>query len=140
MASINDRMTASAAIQANALAGLRSARAQYPDTPILVFGCMAGSTGPSTGPLSATASEQAVQAAVAQAADPLTVFVPVSTDVAGPWVSGTGKIGTTTGIGNADRVVTNDGIHLGDEGCAMIGRRYADAAIRTLRSLYPATG
>jgi hypothetical protein len=37
-------------------------------------------------------------------------------------------------------VVTIDGIHLGDEGCAMIGQSYADATIRALRSLCPAAG
>ena len=136
MGSYNDRAAAAATITANALAGLVSARAQYPDVPIIVFGVCPGSSGPSSGSPSILQAEAAVQAAVAQFADPFCAFVPVSTDPNGAWVSGTGKAGTTTGAGNSDWATTSDGIHPSDEGCAMIGRRYAEGAIAAIKAIY----
>lgn len=136
MASINDRNRDLAVVQANAAAGVRAVRQRYPTIPIIVFGSLGGATGPGTTPgNSIIANEQAVQAAVASVADPMTAFVPVSTDSAGAWVSGTGKIGTTTGTGNSDWATVADGIHPSDEGCAYIGRRYAAAAVAALNTM-----
>lgn len=90
MASVNDRNRDSAVVQANALAGLAEARRQYPDVPIVVFGCMPAPAGPLTGSPSITSSEEAVAAAVAALADPLCRFVPIATDPLGAWVTGAG--------------------------------------------------
>jgi hypothetical protein len=88
MASVNDRQRDQTVVQANALAGLQSARAQYPGVPIIVFGCAALPAGTLA---QVTATEQAVQAAVMAFADPLTAFVPVTTDALGAWDNGTGS-------------------------------------------------
>lgn len=130
MASINDRARDMGMVQANAAAGLRGARAKHPGVPIVVFGCLPAATGGTT-----LACEQAVQAAVAQVADAQTAFVPVTGDATGAWVTGTGRIGATSGAGTSDWATVPDGIHPGDEGCAYIGRRYAAAAVAALRAM-----
>ena len=83
MASVNDRNRDSAVVQANALAGLVEARRQYPEVPIVVFGCIPAPAGPLTGSPSITSTEQAVAAAVAAFADPLCRFVPIAADPLG---------------------------------------------------------
>lgn len=137
MASINDRNRDQAMVQSNAITGITAVRAQYPDTPIVVMGALAGATGPSTtAGNSLIAAEQSVAAAVATfASDPLIAFVPISTDANGAWISGTGKIGTTTGTGNSDWATVSDGIHASEEGAAMIGRRYATSILAALRTM-----
>jgi lysophospholipase L1-like esterase len=130
MASINDRARDMAVVRANAATGLRAARVRYPAVPIVVFGCLPAATGGTT-----LACEQAVQAAVAQVADPQVAFVPVTGDATGAWVTGTGRIGAASGTGTSDWATVSDGIHPGDEGCAHIGRRYADAAVAALRAM-----
>lgn len=53
------------------------------------------------------------------------------------WVTGTGHVGATTGVGNADFVISSaDGLHPTDEGHKMIGWRVADAILAT----YPRIG
>lgn len=136
MASYNDRYADAATITANALAGLRSARSQCPDVPVIVFGACPGATGPSTGAPSILQAEAAVRAAVTTLADPLTAFVPVSSDPAGAWVTGTGKAGAVTGAGNSDWATAADGVHPSDEGAATIGRRYAAGTADALRAIY----
>lgn len=133
MASVNDRTSSAATVTANALAGLGAARALYPDTPIVVFGCAGASYVANV-----LANEAAVQAAVTQFADPLCAFVPVSTDAAGAWVSGSGKAGSTAGDGISDWATASDGTHPTDEGAAMLGRRYAMAALAALEAMYSA--
>jgi lysophospholipase L1-like esterase len=131
MASVTDRAKEPAVITANALAGLRTARAHYPETPIVMFGCLGASYVGTV-----LANEAAVQAAVTQLADPLAGFVPVSTDPLGAWVSGSGRIGSPANDGNSDWVTIADGTHPSDEGCAYIGRRYAGAALACLSGMY----
>jgi hypothetical protein len=131
MASVNDRALDTATTTANALAGLRSARSLYPGVPIVVFGCAGASYVASV-----LATEAAVQAAVTAFSDPLCAFVPVSSEAAGAWASGSGKVGATASDGNSDWVTTADGTHPGDEGCAYLGRRYADGALKALTAMY----
>lgn len=89
-ASVNDAYAgqSAATVQANALAGLRAARAQYPSVPIVVFGCVAA---PNRVAAQITLVENAVAAAVAAFADPLCRFVPVDGDSAGKWITGLGS-------------------------------------------------
>ncbi|WP_315764605.1 SGNH/GDSL hydrolase family protein [Sphingomonas sp. Y38-1Y] len=135
MASVNDRARDAGVVQVNALAGLREARRRHPGVPIVVFGCMPAPLGPLTGTASITAAELAVQAAVSALADPLCRFVPVTTDLDGAWASGTGRAGATTGSGNADWMFASDGVHPSPEGCAALGKRYAQAAIAALGTM-----
>lgn len=89
-ASVNDAHAAqtTTAVQANALAGLRAARAQCPGVPIVVFGCIAAPNRPSG---QIAVAEAGVAAAVAAFADPLCRFVPIDGDSAGKWVTGLGS-------------------------------------------------
>lgn len=119
------------AYQGAVLAGLRGARATYPAIPILVFGCHGASYVSSV-----LTNEAAVQAAVAQAADPMCAFVPLSSDPNGAWVTGSGKIGAAANDGNSDWVTVSDGTHPTDEGATYLGRRYAAAAVKALAALY----
>ncbi|WP_288486349.1 SGNH/GDSL hydrolase family protein, partial [uncultured Novosphingobium sp.] len=89
-ASVNDAYAGqnAATLQANALSGLRSARAQFPGVPIVVFGCIAA---PNRMAATITTAEAAVSAAVAALGDPLCRFVPVDGDPGGRWVTGLGS-------------------------------------------------
>lgn len=90
MASVNDRNRDSALVRANAQAGLAEARRQYPEVPIVVFGCIPAPAGPLNGSPSIMSSEQAVAEAVVAFADPLCRFVPIAADPLGAWVTGAG--------------------------------------------------
>jgi hypothetical protein len=89
-ASVNDAYAgqSAATVQANALAGLRAARAQYPGVPIVVFGCIAA---PNRTAAQVTLAETSVAAAVTALGDPLVRFVPVDGDAGGKWVTGLGS-------------------------------------------------
>jgi hypothetical protein len=88
-ASVNDAYVgqSGATVQANALAGLRSARNQYPGVPIVVFGCVAA---PNRIAAQVSLAESSVAAAVAAWGDPLCRFVAVDGDPGGKWVTGLG--------------------------------------------------
>lgn len=100
-ASVNDAYTgqSAATVQANALAGLRSARAQLPGVPVIVFGCIAA---PNRTAAAVTLAENAVAAAVAAFGDSLCRFVPIDGDPGGKWVSGLGsELRFTSGLNAA---------------------------------------
>jgi hypothetical protein len=105
---LNDAYYADSQIQSAALKTFQSIRAGLPNAPIVVFGLYPASSGPSA---TVIGVENAIHAAVTQFDDPLTYFVPVSTDPAGPWVYGTGTVVNPAGNGNADICVSNDGAH-----------------------------
>jgi hypothetical protein len=89
-ASVNDAYAGQdyAAVQAHALAGLRTARAQFPGVPLVVFGCIAA---PNRVAAQVAACEAAVAGAVAAFADPLCRFVPIDGDPGGKWITGLGS-------------------------------------------------
>jgi len=90
LTSVNDAYAgqAYATVQANALAGLRSVRAQLPGVPIVVFGCVAA---PNRIAAQVSSAESAVATAVGAFADPLCRFVPIDGDAKGKWVTGLGS-------------------------------------------------
>jgi hypothetical protein len=88
---VNDSASDPATIQANALTGLRLARAQFPDVPIIMFGVHAAPGKILTGSPSLTAAENAVRDAVIAFNDPLTRFVPMIGDTTTPWYTGNGS-------------------------------------------------
>lgn len=45
------------------------------------------------------------------------------------WITGTGKVGSTTGTGNADLYTSSDGLHPSSAGHAYLGQRIASALI-----------
>lgn len=132
MASYNDRGLVAATIQANADAGLRKARELYPNALIVVLGCFPALTGPSAGILAAEAS---VFAAVDAIADPFTVKVPISTRPEGALITGTGRIGATTGTGNSDIYTDTDGVHPPTAGHAFIGKWAAGQVLAAVNTL-----
>lgn len=74
-------------------------------------------------PMYATSAFDALRDAIKTAA---TGVADVIVDpIAEGWFSGTGKVGATTGIGNADRYRNADGVHPSTEGHAYIGMRLA---------------
>jgi lysophospholipase L1-like esterase len=51
------------------------------------------------------------------------------------WVWGTGKQSTPTGTGNADVIISNDGVHLTAMGHQIIGERFAAEISRIARTM-----
>lgn len=131
--SYNDRSSTAVNITTECLAALRTTRAAFPKMPMFVFGAFAGASGPSAGILTA---ESGMQAAVSQFNDRLTRFIPISSDPAGAWISGTGFVGSTTGSGNSDTMTGSDGIHPTNAGHALLGGKAADAVIANLASMH----
>jgi lysophospholipase L1-like esterase len=128
----NDRSAPAAAVAAEVTTCLRETRKALPTAPIFVFGTPAGATGPSQVILEV---ERAVQAGTAALRDPLTRFIPISTDREGPWIGGHGKVGLPSGDGNSDTLTSSDGVHPSTEGHAFLGRRAADAIINDLAKM-----
>lgn len=107
--SINDNGNAQALITTNAAVLISSIRAQVgPSVPIIVLGVSPGS-GLANG--QAISNEQAVLAAVVASGDPLVAFVPFSTAVPAPIITGSGNAGTAALDGNADFYIRADQIH-----------------------------
>jgi phospholipase/lecithinase/hemolysin len=50
-----------------------------------------------------------------------------------PWITGTGRVGATTGTGNADTYIGSDATHPTDAGHAYLARRVV-AALEELRA------
>ncbi len=115
----------SAQQQAAIVSYLQAVRAALPNCIILAF-------GPDPEAQSAVASmiaaEASVQAAVVSLNDPLTIFVPIIGDVAGSWMTGTGKVtaqvGTGANAGNSDIYTSSDGLHPTQDGINYLARRY----------------
>lgn len=118
-----------AGLTAEVTTRIRQFRAAMPATPLLVLGTWPGQTGPDA---SKTAVEAAVAAGVSAAADPLTIFVPVISDPAGSWVTGTGRVGATAGVGNSDLYTSADTVHPPTSGHLYLGLRAADAIMAKL--------
>lgn len=51
--------------------------------------------------------------------------------ITSPWITGSGKVGTTTGTGNADLYTSSDGTHPTDAGHAYLAHRIASAIAAT---------
>lgn len=132
---LNDASLA-AQVQAEALLNYQLVRAALPNTPIVVLGAQSGNTGPSANVI---ACEAAILSAVTQFADPLCKFAPVSNNLGGAWVNGTGRTGAPTGVGNADiyqgGTDGTDGTHPNDLGHAYLARRSAVAVRQAIQSM-----
>jgi lysophospholipase L1-like esterase len=126
MGSYNDRNLPVEAVTANVLAGLRKARALYPDALIAVFGVFPGASGPSAAII---ATETAVSNAVTVFGDFWTRFIAISTRPGGNLITGTGRSEAPTGIGNSDLYTSADQIHPSPAGHAFIGRFAARAIL-----------
>jgi lysophospholipase L1-like esterase len=97
-----------ATVLADALACWQYARAQQPNAFIEVYGIPGEGTGPST---AMKVVENAMLAQFNAWGDKFSVFIPNSTDPAGAWITGTGRVGATNGTGNSDIYLSSDGVH-----------------------------
>jgi len=120
----------------SAVAGYyRELRAALPQAVLVALGPWAPRESAPTEPV--TLSKANTIRAALQAAGGLWVFVDnlrggwfnsagASGGFAGgPWQTGTGRLGATTGIGNGDRFVSADGTHPTAAGCLHLGTRLA---------------
>lgn len=133
MGSVNDVGTASATEQANALAAFQNARSLYPSVPIIVLGIWPDATGPSAGLLS---TENDVKTAFTTWADSNSYFIPIANDPVQAWMTGTGRVNSTTGTGNSDMYTASDAVHPTDMGRSYEAQREAQA-IRNILPLIP---
>lgn len=115
-------------VSAAALAAWQAYRTALPNTPIVIGGIFPGAGGPSAALL---ALETLLKTTFDTWADPNSYWVPISTDPAGPWISGTGKVGSTNASGNSDIYVSSDGVHPSQAGHDFYARRWA-AALRQI--------
>jgi lysophospholipase L1-like esterase len=93
-------------------------------TPVLVAGVWSLNTGPSS---YQTAAEVAVSTAVQNLADPITLFIPMSTDISGAWMTGTGNDSSPTGTGNSDAYTSGAlAPHPNNAGHLFLAERFAD--------------
>ena len=122
--SVNDSDQVASALATELTTYLLALRTALPDMWILISGVAAASLGPTQNVID---GESACAAAIATLGDPKIAFVPVSTDTAGPWIFGTGRIGATNGSGNSDFYISSDGTHPGPDGYAYLTARLAEA-------------
>ena len=124
---------------ASAAASLYSAiKTGLPSTAIYVIGCWSPSGSPAA---SITNTDNTIKAAAAAASlpfiSPLTggIYNAAGTLIAthGAWITGTGRVGATTGSGNADTYIGTDAVHPTDVGHKYLGDRVV-AAIQELQN------
>lgn len=111
-----------AEIAAEALRCWRKMRALLPGALIIVGGPHSGNRGPDQRTIDI---EAALAAAFGVWADPLSAYVPLAPSTARAWISGTGRVGATTGSGNADVMITTDATHPTELGHQLYARRLA---------------
>ncbi len=105
---INDQGTSPAVICAEAIVCWTLARTQYPLAFFHIYGPWPENSGPSATVL---ALDTALAAAVTAWGDKNAQFHSTTQGPQGSWTVGTGKLGTPTGVGNADWLVGADGTH-----------------------------
>jgi lysophospholipase L1-like esterase len=129
---LNDSIYMPTQITSAALSYFQALRAGLPNTPIIVLGVYPAATGPSSPILN---TEKAIHDAVTTFNDPLTYFVPIATDPAGSWLTGTGKVTAPNGTGNSDLYTSGDGTHPTESGLAYLGQRITQAVRAVLQQI-----
>lgn len=138
-AGYNDSGGSQPAIGTAASALFTAIASGLPTCQTYVVGCWS----PSGSPTSAlTSTDATLQTAAAGASLPFlspitgSVYDKTGTLVTtlGPWITGTGKVGSTTGTGIADWAIGADGVHPTDAGHLYLSRRI----FSSLRALMPA--
>ncbi|MFG2400757.1 GDSL-type esterase/lipase family protein [Streptomyces lydicus] len=132
----NDNTGSQSAISAAAASLYAALKSALPACQMYVIGCWAP-TGSPAGSITNTDATLRTQAAAAGIPfiSPITgaCYDASGSIVAthGPWITGTGRVGATTGTGNADTWISSDGVHPTDTGHIGLARRIT-AAITTL--------
>lgn len=111
---------------------LQTARAAYSTIPIIVLGVFPGATGPSA---TYIALETAIKAGVTQFGDANTYFIPITNDPVQAWMTGTGKVSSTTGTGNSDAYTSADNVHATDMGRIYQAQRMAQAILNVIQNI-----
>lgn len=137
-AGYNDNAGSQPSISSAAASLYSAVKAGLPATTIYVIGCWSpiGSPGASI-----TNTDTTLRTAAAAASlpfiSPITggVYDAAGTLVAthGAWITGTGRVGATTGTGNADTYIGTDAVHPTDAGHAYLAGRIV-AAIQELQN------
>ncbi|MGW4505706.1 SGNH/GDSL hydrolase family protein [Streptomyces sp. NPDC004436] len=138
-AGYNDNGGSQASIQAAAASLYSAIKTGLPSCRIYVIGCWSptGSPGSSITNTDTTLRNEAAAAGL-PFVSPITgaVYNSAGTLVAthGPWITGTGRVGATTGSGNADVYIGTDAVHPTDAGHRYLADRVV-AAIQELASI-----
>jgi len=116
---IND--TAGATLQQKAQEAFEAAEAAWPLAKVVALGSWAQNN--STNQTQAVTKEGQIKAAAAAAG---VLFVPVMTDTAGAWITGSGNTSSPTGTGTSDVLfASSDSTHWAGAGHLAIGRKAA---------------
>lgn len=132
----NDNTGSQSAIGTAAASLFSALKSALPACQMYVIGCWAP-TGSPAGSITNTDATLRTQAAAAGIPfiSPITGACYDATGALvatqGPWITGTGKVGSTTGTGNADTWISSDGVHPTDTGHIGLSRRIT-AAITAL--------
>jgi len=135
-AGYNDNGGSQPAISTAAASLYSTIRSGLPACEVYVIGCWSPTGSPGA---SITNTDATLRAAAAAAGypfiSPITGAIYDSTGALvtthGAWITGTGRVGATTGTGNADVYIGTDAVHPTDAGHVYLSRRIA-AAIREL--------
>lgn len=124
------------AFGANATTLLQSAIAKWPNALPVLYGNNPSKQSINNGAGSRDIDGEAVLASVASSlASSGLIYVPVQLDPAGAWMSGTGYVGATTGLGNTDIYTSSDQTHPSPLGHQYLGQRGARELYNGLRRL-----
>ncbi|MEU3903302.1 GDSL-type esterase/lipase family protein [Streptomyces goshikiensis] len=135
-AGYNDNGGSQPTISSAAASLYSTIRTGLPSCEVYVIGCWSPTGSPGA---SITNTDATLRAAAATAGypfiSPITGAIYDSTGALvathGAWITGTGRVGATTGTGNADIYIGTDAVHPTDAGHVYLARRIA-AAIREL--------
>lgn len=135
-AGYNDNAGSQVSIGTAASALYAAIDAGLPDCEVYVIGCWSPTGSPGS---TLTNTDTTLRTAAAAAGFPFispitgACYNASGTLVAthGAWITGTGRVGATTGTGNADTYIGTDAVHPTDAGHAYLARRIA-AAIQEL--------
>ena len=132
----NDNGGSQSAISTAAASLYSALKTALPSCQMYVIGCWAPTGSPGAGIVNTDATLKAAAAAAnLPFISPITGACYDSTGTLvttqGAWITGTGKVGATTGTGNADTWISSDGVHPTDTGHIGLSRRIT-AAITAL--------
>jgi lysophospholipase L1-like esterase len=131
-AGYNDNGGSQPAISSAAASLYSAITTGLPDCDVYVIGCWSPTGSPGA---SITNTDTTLRTAAAAAGLPFispitgSVYNAAGTLVAthGPWITGTGRVGATTGTGNADTYIGTDAVHPTDAGHAYLAGRIVAA-------------
>ena len=122
-------------LPAASLTLLQALRAAFPTVAIWVLGNI---TGGAISLATAQTNEAIIATSVAArqaAGDDLIFMTSAANDPNGPWITGTGYVGTTNGSGSSDVDISNDGAHMTPAGHAIYARKSMNAFLSAIANI-----